>query len=47
MFSDLFSVDTGERPTQDSFERYCKQGGPAVLFMNTEEMVRIAIGTRW
>jgi N-acyl-D-aspartate/D-glutamate deacylase len=42
-FSDLLWVATGERLNAESFDRYRKQGGPVVLFMNTEEMVRTAI----
>jgi N-acyl-D-aspartate/D-glutamate deacylase len=42
-YSDLLWVATGERLTADSFERYRKQGGRVVMFMNTEEMVRLAI----
>jgi N-acyl-D-aspartate/D-glutamate deacylase len=42
-YSELLWVATGERLTAESFERYRKQGGRVVIFMNTEEMVRIAI----
>ena len=42
-YSDLLWVATGERLTPESFERYRKQGGPVVIFMNTEEMVRLAL----
>jgi N-acyl-D-aspartate/D-glutamate deacylase len=42
-YSDLLWVATGERLTAESFERYRKQGGQVVIFMNTEEMVRTAI----
>ena len=42
-YPDLLWVATGERLTPDSFERYRKQGGPVVIFMNTEEMVRLAL----
>jgi N-acyl-D-aspartate/D-glutamate deacylase len=42
-YSDLLWVDTGERLTAESFERYRKQGGRVVIFNNTEEMVRLAI----
>jgi N-acyl-D-aspartate/D-glutamate deacylase len=42
-YSDLLWVATGERLNAESFERYRKQGGRVVIFMNTEEMVRVAI----
>lgn len=42
-YSDLMWVDTGERLTEESFNRYRKQGGFVILFTNTEEMVRKAM----
>ena len=42
-YSDLLWVATGERLTEESFARYRKQGGTVVEFMNTEEMVRVAL----
>jgi N-acyl-D-aspartate/D-glutamate deacylase len=42
-YTDLMWPPTGERLTQQTFERYRKQGGPVVMFLNTEEMVRSAI----
>jgi N-acyl-D-aspartate/D-glutamate deacylase len=42
-YSDLLWVATGERLTLESFERYRKQGGQVVMFLNTEETVRNAI----
>jgi N-acyl-D-aspartate/D-glutamate deacylase len=39
-YHDLQWVDTGERLTEDSFNRYRKTGGKVILFTNTEEMVR-------
>jgi N-acyl-D-aspartate/D-glutamate deacylase len=42
-YSDLLWDATGERLTAESFERYRKQGGGVVEFVNTEEMVRAAI----
>jgi N-acyl-D-aspartate/D-glutamate deacylase len=42
-YSDLLWIATGERLTQESFERYRKQGGQVVMFLNTEETVRNAI----
>jgi dihydroorotase len=42
-YSDLMWVDTGERLTEESFNRYRKQGGFVILFNNTEEMVRSAM----
>lgn len=43
-YSDLLWVATGERLTSESFNRYRKQGGRVVIFGNTEEMIRAAIG---
>jgi N-acyl-D-aspartate/D-glutamate deacylase len=43
-YSDLLWVATGERLTAESFEHYRKQGGGVVIFGNTEEMVRAALG---
>jgi hypothetical protein len=42
-YSDLQWVETGERLTEESFNRYRKQGGGVILFSNTEEMVRMAM----
>ena len=42
-YSDLMWVATGERLTQESFERYRKQGGPVMMFVNTEDTLRKAI----
>lgn len=42
-YSDLMWVATRERLTQESFERYRKQGGRVVIFQNTEETVRAAL----
>jgi N-acyl-D-aspartate/D-glutamate deacylase len=42
-YSDLMWVATGERLTEESFNRYRKQGGAVILFTNTEEMVRVAM----
>ena len=42
-YSDLQWVETGERLTEESFNRYHKQGGSVILFTNTEEMVRLAM----
>ena len=42
-FSDILWVATGERLTGESFGRYRKQGGRVVIFVNTEEMVQVAI----
>lgn len=42
-YSDVMWVETGERLTEESFNRYRKQGGFAILFTNTEEMIRIAM----
>jgi N-acyl-D-aspartate/D-glutamate deacylase len=43
-YSDLQWVATGERLTEESFNRYRKQGGSVILFTNTEEMVRKVMG---
>jgi amidohydrolase family protein len=42
-YGDLQWVATGERLTEESFNRYRKQGGSVILFTNTEEMVRKAM----
>jgi hypothetical protein len=42
-YHDLQWVATGERLTEESFNRYRQQGGPVILFTNTEEMVRTAM----
>jgi hypothetical protein len=42
-YSDLQWVETGERLTEESFNRYRKQGGSVILFTNTEAMVRLAM----
>ena len=42
-YKDLQWVATGERLTEESFNRYRKQGGSVILFTNTEEMVRMAM----
>jgi len=42
-YSDLLWVETGERLTEESFNRYRKTGGKVILFTNTEEMVRRAM----
>ena len=38
-YSDLQWVATGERLTEESFNRYRKEGGSVILFTNTEEKV--------
>ena len=42
-YGDLQWVATGERLTEESFNRYRKEGGSVILFTNTEEMVRKAM----
>jgi N-acyl-D-aspartate/D-glutamate deacylase len=42
-YSDLMWVATGERLTEESFERYRKQGGRVVIFQMTEQVVRAAL----
>jgi len=42
-YSDLEWVETGERLTEASFNRYRQTGGKVILFTNTEEMVRLAM----
>ncbi len=44
-FGRLQWVATGERLTRETFPRYRRQGGPVILFNNTEEMVRLAIAS--
>ena len=38
-YKDMLWVDTGERLTAETFERYRKQGGLVATFTNTEEMI--------
>jgi N-acyl-D-aspartate/D-glutamate deacylase len=42
-YSDLMWLPTGERLTEESFERYRKQGGLVVMFIVTEDMIRSAL----
>jgi N-acyl-D-aspartate/D-glutamate deacylase len=42
-YKDLLWVQTGERLTEESFNRYRKAGGKVILFTNTEEMVQRAM----
>src|SRR5262249_42544881 len=42
-YADLTWAVTGERLTADSFERYRKQGGRVIAFLNKEETVRNAV----
>jgi len=42
-YHDLQWVETGERLTEESFNRYRKTGGKVILFTNTEEMVQRAM----
>jgi Amidohydrolase family len=42
-YHDLQWIETGERLTEETFNRYRKQGGGVILFTNTEEMVRTAM----
>jgi N-acyl-D-aspartate/D-glutamate deacylase len=42
-YSDLLWPATGERLTPESFERYRRESGFVIMFMNSEEMVRTAI----
>jgi N-acyl-D-aspartate/D-glutamate deacylase len=44
-FGRLQWVATGERLTREAFQRYRRQGGPVILFNNTEDMVRLAIAS--
>ena len=43
MYQKIMWVETGERLTRDSFQKYRKQGGGAILFLNTPEMEALAI----
>ena len=42
-YHDLQWVETGERLTEESFNRYRKTGGNVIIFSNTEEMVRLVM----
>ncbi len=39
-YKDMMWVETGERLTAETFEKYRKQGGLVATFTNTEEMIR-------
>ncbi len=43
VYQQFMWVATGERMTRESFQRFRKQGGMAVLFLNTPEMEAMAI----
>lgn len=43
VYQQFMWVQTGERMTRESFQRFRKQGGPAVLFLNTPEMEAMAV----
>lgn len=43
MYQKIMWVETGERLTRETFRMYRKQGGGAILFLNTPEMEAIAI----
>jgi dihydroorotase len=45
VYQQFMWVATGERLTRESFERYRKQGGMVVLFLNTPEMEALAIAS--
>jgi dihydroorotase len=40
-------VQTGERLTEESFARYRKMGGSVISFTNSEEMVELAVASRY
>jgi N-acyl-D-aspartate/D-glutamate deacylase len=42
-YRNLMWVATGERMTKESFERYRKTGGNAILFNNTEDMIDLIL----
>jgi N-acyl-D-aspartate/D-glutamate deacylase len=42
-YGDLQWVNTGERLTEESFNRYRKTGGSVIMFTNTDEMVRLVM----
>jgi N-acyl-D-aspartate/D-glutamate deacylase len=46
-YSDLMWVQTGERLTEESFARYRKMGGSVISFTNSEEMVELAVASRY
>jgi N-acyl-D-aspartate/D-glutamate deacylase len=42
-YHNLMWVATGERLTKESFQRYRKQGGLAIIFNNTEDMIDLIL----
>ena len=45
MYQKIMWVETGERLTRETFQKYRKQGGGAILFLNTPEMEALAINS--
>ena len=45
MYQKIMWVATGERLTRETFQKYRKQGGGAILFLNTPEMEALAINS--
>jgi N-acyl-D-aspartate/D-glutamate deacylase len=43
MYQKIMYVATGERLTRETFQKYRKQGGGAIIFLNTPEMEALAI----
>ncbi len=46
-YGDIQWQDTGERLTQESFRRYRKQKGLAIIHFMKEEMIELAMRTPW
>jgi dihydroorotase len=45
MYQKIMWVETGERMTRETFQKFRKQGGGAILFLNTPEMEAMAIAS--
>jgi len=45
MYQKIMWVQTGERMTRETFQKFRKQGGGAILFLNTPEMEAMAINS--
>ncbi|HKP27935.1 MAG TPA: amidohydrolase family protein [Gemmatimonadales bacterium] len=45
MYQKIMWVETGERMTRETFEKFREQGGGAILFLNTPEMEAMAIAS--
>lgn len=45
MYQKLLRPETGERLTRETFKKYRKEGGTIIIFMNTDEMVDLAMAS--